>query len=292
MISVVIPLYNKDKSIHRTISRVLNQSFSDFELIIVNDGSTDKSLDVVNTIKDDRIRVVNKDNGGVSSARNVGIKEAKYEIIAFLDADDNWDSDYLEILHGLVQKYPGKVMYAQAYDKVWTDNRKIKMLNKYCKNKEEYVVEDYNKFIVTSPFICSSSVAINKKFIKQAGLFDESLSIGEDLDMWFRLAMCGSIVYSPIIKAHYMMCSSDTTGISLSGKIRKHIAYKAVSKYKSKYKNEKLFYKIVNTFILYGYISFLKFGDKIDAEFYRKEIELWRLSFFDRLKYLYYNLFY
>ena len=91
MISVVIPLYNKEKYIKRAIESVLNQTFQKFEIIVVNDGSTDKSAEIVQNIKDPRIRLINQKNAGVSAARNRGIQEAKYEYIAFLDADDFWE---------------------------------------------------------------------------------------------------------------------------------------------------------------------------------------------------------
>ena len=96
MISIIIPLYNKVKSITQTLNCVMQQSYQDFEVVVVDDGSTDGSIDVVHKFLDERIRVVSKSNGGVSSARNVGIKEAKYNYIALLDADDYWEPNYLE----------------------------------------------------------------------------------------------------------------------------------------------------------------------------------------------------
>src|SRR5690554_7052561 len=98
MFSVVIPLYNKELSINNTIQSVLNQTFQDYEIVVVNDGSTDKSLEVVKQINDFRIRIINKLNGGVSSARNRGIEESKFDWIAFLDGDDLWMENHLEIL--------------------------------------------------------------------------------------------------------------------------------------------------------------------------------------------------
>ena len=89
MISVVIPLYNKEKQIKRTLQSVLTQTFQDFEIVIVNDGSTDNSTIEVEKIKDSRIRLIHQENAGVSAARNKGIEEAKYELIALLDAKTN-----------------------------------------------------------------------------------------------------------------------------------------------------------------------------------------------------------
>ncbi|QYS89019.1 glycosyltransferase family 2 protein [Flavobacterium davisii] len=88
--SVIIPLYNKENYIYNTLTSVIDQSYSNFEIIIVNDGSTDKSLEIIQNINDSRIRIFNQQNKGVSSARNLGIKNAKGTLIAFLDADDLW----------------------------------------------------------------------------------------------------------------------------------------------------------------------------------------------------------
>ena len=95
MFSVVIPLYNKQDCIRNTVQSVLNQTFPDFEINIVDDGSTDRSLESARQFDDPRIRVFSKPNGGVSSARNYGIRQSRKKYIAFLDADDLWYPDYL-----------------------------------------------------------------------------------------------------------------------------------------------------------------------------------------------------
>ena len=94
-ISVVIPLYNKENAIVKTLQSVFDQTISDFEVVVVDDGSTDNSLEVVRAIRDARIRVIHKENGGVSSARNVGIKAAKGQYVALLDGDDLWQPNGL-----------------------------------------------------------------------------------------------------------------------------------------------------------------------------------------------------
>ena len=106
MISVVIPLYNKEKQVKQTLRKVLEQTFSDYEIIIVNDGSTDSSAEIAREFEDHRIKVIDQENAGVSAARNRGIKEAKGNFIAFLDADDEWDKDYLAAQHQLTIDYP------------------------------------------------------------------------------------------------------------------------------------------------------------------------------------------
>src|SRR5699024_6424946 len=101
MFSIVIPLYNKELSITNTLQSVLNQTFTDFEVVIVNDGSTDNSVEKVEAFNDPRIRLIHQANAGVSAARNKGIEEANYDWISFLDADDLWMENHLSILKNM-----------------------------------------------------------------------------------------------------------------------------------------------------------------------------------------------
>ena len=97
--SVVIPLYNKEAYVAKTLNSVLNQTYRNFEVIIVNDCSTDNSLDVVKAARDHRIKIIeHSENKGLSASRNTGINAATHLYIAFLDADDYWDSTYLETI--------------------------------------------------------------------------------------------------------------------------------------------------------------------------------------------------
>ncbi|MDA8106173.1 MAG: glycosyltransferase family A protein [Nitrospiraceae bacterium] len=110
-----MPLYNKEDEVDRAVRSVLNQTVSDFELVIVNDGSTDKGPQVVRAIEDQRIRIVDQTNQGVSAARNRGIEEASAELIAFLDADDEWMPDFLETIIDLKEKFPCCKVFATRY---------------------------------------------------------------------------------------------------------------------------------------------------------------------------------
>ena len=110
-ISVVIPLYNKENAIVKTIESVFNQTYTDFEIIIVDDSSKDKSLQVVQSINDSRLHVIHKENGGVSSARNRGIREAKGDYIALLDGDDLWKPTFLEEQVKLIHDFPKAAMW-------------------------------------------------------------------------------------------------------------------------------------------------------------------------------------
>jgi glycosyltransferase involved in cell wall biosynthesis len=115
--SIVIPLYNKEKDIENTLDSVFNQTLSDYEIIIVNDGSTDASELIVSSLKDPRIKLITKKNEGVSKTRNFGVENASAEHIVFLDADDYWYNNHLENLNSLIINYPKESWYATAYEK-------------------------------------------------------------------------------------------------------------------------------------------------------------------------------
>lgn len=208
MISVIIPLYNKEQSIIDTINSVLNQTFLDFELIIVNDGSTDNSLNVVNKIVDNRIRIINKANGGVSSARNVGILEAKFEYIAFLDGDDIWHEKHLEILYTSLIKFNkqdiggiGTTFYKSSSKII--DRSKIK-------KADPVIVEDYFKFMVSpKPRFNSSTLLVLKSKIKETGLFNENLKYGEDVEFWFKLFKRYKLIYIDTITTIYFTAAEN-----------------------------------------------------------------------------------
>ena len=106
MISVIIPLYNKETTIEQSIRSLLTQSFSDFELIVVDDGSTDGSAEKIRGITDERMILICQENGGPSKARNTGVKHARGEWIVFLDADDELLPDALQIMTAAIKRYP------------------------------------------------------------------------------------------------------------------------------------------------------------------------------------------
>ena len=99
--SIVMPLYNKEREVSTTISSILSQTFKNFELLVVNDGSTDLSVQVVEKITDIRVRIINQENAGVSAARNTGVRLALSELIVFIDADDLWHPDFLATIVAL-----------------------------------------------------------------------------------------------------------------------------------------------------------------------------------------------
>ena len=116
MFSVIIPAYNAEKFIARAVKSVLDQNYSDFELIILDDGSTDGTKAQIEQFADNRIRYIYEENGGVSAARNKGIIESKGQYICFLDADDEWKPEHLHVMRTLTQKYSDCGLYVTGYD--------------------------------------------------------------------------------------------------------------------------------------------------------------------------------
>lgn len=184
MISVVVPLYNKKSSIKSTMESVLAQSYSDFELIVVDDGSTDGSADVVKCFDDKRIRLISKKNGGVSSARNEGIKNAQSEYVSFLDADDIWDENYLENVNQLIHDFPNAGIWGVNYGFETADGMHIK-LNDLPMDFRGYLSNPWHRGQV----YWTSSSSSSKTALNAIGGFDERLVYGEDLDVWFRLIL-------------------------------------------------------------------------------------------------------
>lgn len=202
--SIVIPLYNKEKHIARAINSVLNQTHKNFELIVVDDGSTDSGVNEVKKIKDSRIRLINQSNLGVSAARNKGISVASCDFIGFLDADDAWKPDFLETVSFLIKKYPEAGAYATAYEIIRKNSRKVIPRSVLSIPKGwEGIIDDYFRFSLKSPLITASSVVIPKKVFDKVGLFREELKRGEDLEMWCRIALDYDIAFSSKVCTTY-----------------------------------------------------------------------------------------
>lgn len=207
--SVVIPLYNKELSIRNTILSVLNQSYQNFEIVIINDGSTDNSVEAVKTIKDERIRLIHQNNQGVSSARNKGIQEAKYDWIAFLDGDDLWEKNHLEEITKMMNIYPDDKVFVTSFE--YSDNR---TLFKHKRNNSIYRVENYFKEAVDEILVWTSIVVLHIDCIKKVGLFKEFLSYGEDLELWSRISKNYSFIKSSNVTAMYKVDAENRSSLT------------------------------------------------------------------------------
>jgi len=197
-VSVVIPLYNKGPYIARALNSVLAQIFQDFEVIVVDDGSTDNGAEVVRGFRDPRVRLIQQENQGVSAARNRGIEEARAELVAFLDADDEWLPEFLDTVLRLRSKYPDAGLYGTAYE-VHFPGSIVKRI--YNKNDGERLLSSYFGALVNfdSVIFNSSSFAAPKYVLTGLGGYPRDAKWNEDGTLWGMIALQFTIAYSPKI---------------------------------------------------------------------------------------------
>jgi glycosyltransferase involved in cell wall biosynthesis len=210
--SVVIPLYNKQDFISKCIESVLTQSFPSFEIIVIDDGSQDNSEKIVKEIKDDRVRYFHQKNSGVSAARNKGIEEASGEYIAFLDADDWYEDDFLTVVYKSIQEHPDADAFTTGYFKHKNGAVTISTLSvTQQQHHQSIVIHDFYKSWANGAFFCASSCVVRKEyFIKNQRYFPLKESMGEDQEVWFHLAEHGCIVFTDAALSNYNMGVSNS----------------------------------------------------------------------------------
>lgn len=200
--SIIIPLFNKENFIENTLKSVLNQNFTDFELIIVNDGSTDASEEKVIQFKDERIRYLSKENGGVSTARNFGIEMAQADYITFIDADDYWYPDFLKEMHINIISYSEIKVFSAAIE-IETSKKTFPASYSISKTGECEIVDYFNASYKETA-ICTSCAVFHKNIFEKVGYFDTKIKSGQDTDMWIRIGLIYPILFSWKILARYV----------------------------------------------------------------------------------------
>ncbi|MBZ4034438.1 glycosyltransferase family 2 protein [Flavobacterium sp. 17A] len=201
--SIIIPLYNKENFIENTMQSVLDQTFQDFEIIVVNDGSTDKSEEKILQFKDSRIQYFSKKNEGVSSARNYGIEKATTEFITFLDADDFWYPTFLETMFELISKVPDHKVFSAAIE-VQTSKKIIPAQYSISKTNEDFEIVNYFKSSLKEAVLWTSCSVFHQSVFALIGNFDSKIKIGEDTDLWIRIGLTYPVVFSWKILARYV----------------------------------------------------------------------------------------
>lgn len=191
--SIVIPLFNKENFIENTIKSVLNQSFTDFELLVVDDGSTDTSSKKVSKFDDKRITLFTKKNEGVAVARNFGIEKSTANYICFLDADDLWNVDFLKTMHFYCTKFPEQFVFSSGKE-IETKNTVFKP-NYSIPKTAEFELVNFFKASQNECVLWTSSTVIHKKVFEKIGLFDTKISKGEDTELWIRIGLNYQILF-------------------------------------------------------------------------------------------------
>lgn len=267
MFSVVIPLYNKELSISNTIQSVLNQSYQGFEIVIVNDGSTDNSVKMVEEINDERIRLIHQENKGVSAARNKGIDEASFEWVAFLDGDDLWKENHLAEIVKMMKIHPNEKVYATSYK--YSDDR---AMFKHPRSETIFIVEDYFEEAKKESLIWTSIVVIHKDCFKKAGVFNEQFSIGEDIDVWARVAKHYKIVKSAEITAIYRIDSENKLSLGkskLKDSIFSTLSLKGLKGSERAYYKEILIVRLKNNVVSFKVLEIIRLLWKHNIELFR-----------------------
>ena len=206
LISVIIPAYNSEKTIKETIQSVLNQTFTNFELIIINDGSQDSTLDVIAEIQDSRIKVFSYPNAGGNVSRNRGLHQAVAEFVSFLDADDLWTPDKLQSqLKALEENVTAKVAYS------WTNyinaNSEIVLSGTHLTANGDV----YENLLVTNFLENGSNPLICREALIELGGFYESLGAAQDWDMWLRLACKFDFICVPSAQILYRISANSVS---------------------------------------------------------------------------------
>lgn len=213
--SIIIPVYNKSNTLPKSIDSALNQRLNDFEIVVVDDGSTD-NFDgaIANYESNPKVRVVRQENAGVSVARNTGIMAAQGDYICFLDADDLYYDTHLETLHRLIEKYPQQEYFATSHDSVLPNGVK------HCSNQnlkgfdEDFLCD--NLFDLLNKrgdgIIHTNAMCIKKALLERDNVFFQpGERIGEDTDVWLRLALKNPIVISKVVTNVYLREFSTAT---------------------------------------------------------------------------------
>lgn len=248
MVSIVIPLYNKELSIASTLDSISQQTYKDFEVFVVNDGSTDQSRLVVEEWMKNHslaISLINKENGGVCSARNRGIQEARGEYIALLDGDDLWDKEFLAEIVKMQHDFPEAAMWGINFAEM-SDGKLVRKLATGLPEGYRGYVDNY--FELThqgrvSDLFCSSSVVIRRDVFEKVGYFDERLKYAEDTDMWWRIIARNRVAFYDRYMCFYQF-DAENRAMQRRRALRYYLPF-YIAKYQT-YKDNHVFYRFAN----------------------------------------------
>lgn len=210
--SIVIPLYNKAPYIIQALKSVLAQRFTDYEILVVDDGSTDESYRMAQGVPSARIRLLRQENQGVSVARNTAIALAQGEFIAFLDADDWWEPNHLQTLSDLTVRFPESDLFVTAYA-IHLGGNRVRHSPRLgtCPG---CLPSYWETLGLSYDFVWTSATAIRREAVLRAGCFRPGEQIGQDLELWGRVARRNPrVAYSPVVSAHYNRMATENARI-------------------------------------------------------------------------------
>ena len=196
--SVVIPVFNKEKYINETILSVLNQTYDNYEIIIINDASTDNSLKIIEEVISDKAVIINnKNNLGLSASRNIGFEASSYKYIAFLDGDDVWDKNFLKEINELIINFPKESIFGTYYKENYNGKilyPKINIKEKLLGTK--FVVKNFFEANLRRLIITQSCLVFKKNIFDTVGLYNPKITFAEDIDFYIRCFQNFNLAYS------------------------------------------------------------------------------------------------
>lgn len=289
LISVLIPVYNKKKSLRRTVDSVLNQTYTDFELLVIDDGSTDGSMEVLRDIQDNRLRCFRKENTGVSDTRNFGMRKAQGKVVAFLDGDDLWTPLYLERLHDMIVRFPDCGLYMQNSMDIPVSQ--VGTIKSNAEQKEIQRYENWEHYFGYRHFK-TSALSVNREHALSLGGFDSTLTIGEDLDLWFRTLLSAPVCFLDEIHVFILKYEADYHSRLVPLDYTKHFSYKLITHpdlYLSLKDNIDV-RKVMNKVIFFAWLCFTKDKNEVAVRLLSKHIRFSLLNYKDKIKYILYHL--
>ena len=267
--SVIIPIYKAEKYLVDCIQSVLRQSFKDFELLLIIDGSPDNSIGICNDYasRDKRISVFDRENCGVALTRNFGIEQARGQYIAFLDADDYWHSDYLRTVFEAFHANPCCGVCATAYWRIRDDGSQI-LIQDTLNTQETHIIQNYPHQWIYSNCIITSAMCVNKQLLKVCGGFKPGVKIAEDLDLWIRLNNTTWFIYINAPLMYYRVATEHS-----SSKVCDITDFFPFEQWYDYHHNCKESLSLMTSILLYrNYKLALKAGDKLLASKYLSRV--------------------
>lgn len=217
--SIIIPMYNKANTIVTTVHSIIKQTYNHFELIIVDDGSNDESYEIVKKINDSHIKLYRQNNSGVSAARNYGVSLSNGNIICFLDADDEWKSDFLTTVNSLFESFPEAAMVCPSYV-IRLNGRELIPKWKSVDSTKDSLVTDFFEMASGSNWIMNSScVAIKKEVLLKEEVIFPNEVVYEDFDLWIRIGSKYPVAHSNKICAVYNRSTPGNVRDTMNRKI-------------------------------------------------------------------------
>jgi glycosyltransferase involved in cell wall biosynthesis len=218
--TVIIPLYNKEKYIENAIKSILNQTYTDFELPIINDGSTDNRVEIASKFLSEKVQLIHHEkNSGLAATRNTGIKKATSNYVTFLDADDLWKPHFLEKIFHLIQNFPEARIFGTNYEEIW--EKTIKKPH----NGSESLPTDFAGYVnffkinLKQGLYNHGSVCLHKEVYEKVGFYNENIQLSQDLDFNIRANYHFKLAYDNSVQmSYFMQTDNQLTRSSLQNK--------------------------------------------------------------------------